>query len=80
MVDHYVKEIQEWLKYLSSNYRLEWVPGVLYLGVKRPELEADHLPPSSAEFENTLTYTFTPPLCLHGVVLSLKKHRENFYL
>jgi hypothetical protein len=28
---------------------LQWVPGALSLGVKRPEHEAEHLPPSSAE-------------------------------
>jgi hypothetical protein len=28
---------------------VQWVPGALSLGVKRPEREADHLPPSSAK-------------------------------
>jgi hypothetical protein len=28
---------------------IEWVPGALSLGVKRPGREADHSPPSSAE-------------------------------
>jgi len=28
---------------------IQWVPGVLSLGVKRPERETDHSPPSSAE-------------------------------
>jgi hypothetical protein len=28
---------------------IQWVPGALSLGVKRPGREADHLPPSSAE-------------------------------
>jgi hypothetical protein len=28
---------------------IQWVPGPLSLGVKRPEREADHSPPSSAE-------------------------------
>jgi hypothetical protein len=28
---------------------IQWVPGVLSLGVKRPRREADHSPPSSAE-------------------------------
>jgi len=45
----------------------------LSLGVKRPRCEADHLPPSSAEVKNAWTYDSTPPICLHGVVLSLKK-------
>jgi hypothetical protein len=29
-----------------------WVPGALSPGVKRPVHEADHLPPTSAEFKN----------------------------
>jgi hypothetical protein len=28
---------------------IQWVPGALYLGVKRPESEADHSPPSISE-------------------------------
>jgi hypothetical protein len=28
---------------------IQWVPGALSLGVKRPRREADHSPPSSAE-------------------------------
>jgi hypothetical protein len=43
---------------------------VLSLRVKRPGREADHSPPSSAEVKNAWSYTFTPPLRLHGVVLS----------
>jgi hypothetical protein len=30
---------------------IQWVPGALSLGVKRPGREADHARPSSAEFE-----------------------------
>jgi len=36
----------------------------------RPGREADHSPPSSAEDENAWNYTSTPPICLHGVVLT----------
>jgi hypothetical protein len=35
------------------------VPGALSVGVKRPGREADHLPPSSAEVKNALSYTST---------------------
>jgi hypothetical protein len=28
---------------------IQWVPGALYLGIKRPRREADHSHPSSAE-------------------------------
>jgi hypothetical protein len=48
---------------------LQWVPGAPFLGVKRPGREADHSPPSSAEV-NSWSSTFTPPIRLHGVVLS----------
>jgi hypothetical protein len=32
---------------------IQWVPGALSLGVKRPGREADHSPLSSAEVKNT---------------------------
>jgi hypothetical protein len=38
----------------------QWVPGALSLEVKRPEREADHPPPSSAEVKNAWIYTSTP--------------------
>jgi hypothetical protein len=58
---------------------LHWVLGALSLGIKGPGREADHSSPSSAEVNNAWSYTSTPPLRLHGVVLSLKKkHRDNF--
>jgi hypothetical protein len=49
---------------------IQWVAGALSLGVKRPVREADHSPPSSAEVNNEWNYTSTPPIGLHGVVLS----------
>jgi hypothetical protein len=39
-------------------------------GVKRPGHEADQLTPTSAEVKNTLIYTSTPPIRLHGIVLN----------
>jgi len=48
---------------------IQGVPGALSLRVKRPEREADHSPPSSAEV-NAWGYTSTPPVRLRGVVLS----------
>jgi hypothetical protein len=39
-------------------------------GVKRSESETDHSPPSSAKVKNEWSYTSTPPIRLHGVVLS----------
>jgi hypothetical protein len=44
--------------------------GALSLGVKSPGREADHLHPSSAEVKNAWSYTSTPPVRLHEVVLS----------
>jgi hypothetical protein len=49
---------------------IQWVPEALSLGVKRPGREADHSPPSSAKVKNAWSYTSTPPIRLHGVVLS----------
>jgi hypothetical protein len=49
---------------------IRWVPGDLSLGVKRPGREADHSPASSTEVKNAWSYTSTPPIPLHGVVLS----------
>jgi hypothetical protein len=49
---------------------IKWVLGTLSLGVKRPEREADHSPPSSFEVRNELSYTSTFSLRLHGVVFS----------
>jgi hypothetical protein len=48
---------------------IQWVPGTLSLGVKQLECEADPSPPSSAEVKNAWSYTSTPPVHLHGVVL-----------
>jgi hypothetical protein len=53
----------------STQPLIQWVPGGLSVGVKRPRREL-----------TTDLLTSTPPICLHGVVLSLgkKKHRDNF--
>jgi hypothetical protein len=40
------------------------------MGIKRPAREADHSPPPSAEVKNAWSYTNTPRIRLHGVVLS----------
>jgi len=45
------------------------VPGAFFLGVKWPGREADHSPPS-AEVKNAWSFASTPPIRLHGVVLS----------
>jgi hypothetical protein len=48
---------------------IQWVPGALYLGVKRPGREADYSFPSRADVEWVELY-FHSPTRLHGVVLS----------
>jgi hypothetical protein len=37
---------------------------------KRPGCETDNSPPSSAKVKNAWSYTSTPPIRLHGVVLT----------
>jgi hypothetical protein len=49
---------------------IQWVPGALSAGVKRPGREADHPYPSSAEVRECVELTSTPPIRLHGMVLS----------
>jgi hypothetical protein len=48
---------------------IQWVPGVLSLGVKRSAREADHSPPSCAEVKNASSWS--------GSQLKIK-HRDNF--
>jgi hypothetical protein len=40
------------------------------LGIKRPENEADHSPPSSTEVMNVWSFASTPTIRLHGWYLS----------
>jgi hypothetical protein len=44
----------------STQPPIQWVPGDLSQGVKRPEREADNSPPTSAEVKKMCIYTFTP--------------------
>jgi hypothetical protein len=55
---------------LQEDYRTQWVSGDPSLEVKRSEREADHSPPSSADVKNAWSYACTPPIRLHGAVLS----------
>jgi hypothetical protein len=59
---------------------IQWVPGALSLGVKRPWCETGHSSTTSVEVKNAWSCISTPPIRLHGVVLSLEKHRNNFTL
>jgi hypothetical protein len=45
----------------STQPPIQWVPGALSPGVKRPGREADQSPPASAEVKKMRIYTSTPP-------------------
>jgi hypothetical protein len=49
---------------------IQWVLGVLSWGIKQLGHEADHSPASSAKVKVAWSYTSTPPIHLHGMVLS----------
>jgi hypothetical protein len=55
---------------LSIQPPILWVPGDLFLEIKRPGREADHLPPSSALVKECMELYLHSPIHLHGVVLS----------
>jgi hypothetical protein len=58
---------------------IQEVPRALSLRVKRPGREADHSSPyTSAEVKNAWSYTFAPPVCLHGVVSSWKRQGKLY--
>jgi hypothetical protein len=56
---------------------IQWVPRALSLGVKRPEREADHSPPPSADVKNAC-YTSTPQ---HAFMAwySVKAHGQLYF-
>jgi hypothetical protein len=56
--------------------QVEWVPGALSLGGKRPEHEADHSCQYNAEVKNAWNYTSTPPYVF--MARCLIKQRDNF--
>jgi hypothetical protein len=45
----------------STKPPIQWVPGAISLGVRRPGREADHSLPTSAEVKKIWIYTFIPP-------------------
>jgi hypothetical protein len=55
---------------------IQWVPGAFSQGIKRPECEADHSPPSIAEVKNAWSYTSTPQYVF--IASCFVKHRDNF--
>jgi hypothetical protein len=49
---------------------IQWIRGALSPGVKWSGHEDEHPRPSSAEVKDAWSYTYTPPVRLHGVVFS----------
>jgi hypothetical protein len=52
--------------------------GYFYPGIKRPEREADHSPPSSFKVNNAQNYSSTPTYIF--MALCLVKRRDTFSL
>jgi hypothetical protein len=62
-----------WLTHLA----VQWAPG-LFLGLKRPEREANHSPPSSVDINNAWSYTSTlPGTVFHRLVVLLNDYSVN---
>jgi hypothetical protein len=69
---------------------VQWVPGVLSPGIKRPGSEGDQSPSSNAEVKRAWSYTSTSAIRFHGImfryamvtyvfmVCYLVKNRANF--
>jgi hypothetical protein len=57
---------------------IQWVTGVLSLGVKQPGREADHSTPCSAEVKEWVELYFCSPSTPSWHCAQLKKHRDNF--
>jgi hypothetical protein len=53
---------------------IQWVPGALFMGVKRPGREANHQLLSSAEFKEAWRYTSNRPIRL--MEWYLVKHKD----
>jgi len=63
--------VLSWLRKAGTNAaRCPLGTGGSFPVVKRPGREADNSPPSSAEVNNGWSCTSSPPIRLHGVVLS----------
>jgi hypothetical protein len=58
---------------------IQWVPGALSLGVKRPGREADHSPPSSAEVKECVELYLTFPRTLSWSGDQFKKAQGLLY-
>jgi hypothetical protein len=59
---------------------VQWVPGALSLSVKRPGRDADHSPPSSAEFKECVELYPHSPNTTSWRGAQLKKAQGQLYL
>jgi hypothetical protein len=59
---------------------IQWVPGALSLGVKRPGREADRSRPSSAEINNAWRYTSAPQYAFLGLKRPGREADHYFHL
>jgi hypothetical protein len=65
----------------STKSPTQWVLGAFSPGVNRPEREADHSPPISAEVKKTWVYTYTSTPYMSSCRSDyLVKYRDNFAL
>jgi len=58
---------------------IQWLPGVLSLGIKRQAREADDSPQSSAEVEECVELYLHSPIRFRGLMLSYQK-AQRLYL
>jgi hypothetical protein len=59
---------------------IQWAPGALSLGVKRPGREADHSPPTSAEVKECVELYLHSPIRLHGVTVKTQGQLHHLHL
>jgi len=64
-----------------TQHPIQWIPGTLSLGLKRPAREADHSHPASAEVNNVWSYTSTPSTPLwRDANLKIAQRQLDLYL
>jgi hypothetical protein len=74
-------------KFSLLQERLDWLwepPSLLCNGyrrsfskVKRPGREVEYSPPSRTQIRTEWSYTYTPPICLHGLLV--RRHRAQLW-
>jgi hypothetical protein len=59
-VKNFLFSMSSWLALGSTQPPIQWAPGALSPGIKRPGREADHSPPASDEVKKMWIYISTP--------------------